>query len=102
MDCSIEVKDAVSFIDRELAVVGEASLHSGLVFFRCTLQSIVRCKLRAPRLRELERKPAVCVEHQNAFWIRTKALKSATITADVVYSDDQPSSDELLLKRLFL
>src|SRR5262249_2069350 len=75
---------------------------SGLVFFRCALQSIVRCKLWARRLRKLERKPAICVEHQNAFWIWTQALKSATVAADVVYSGAQPSSHELLLKRLFL
>src|SRR5262249_34882381 len=85
-----------------MTVVGEASLHGSPVFFRCTLQPIVRCKLRTPRLRELKRKPAVCIEHHNAFWIRTKRLESATVGADVVYSGDQPGSHELLLKRFLL
>src|SRR5262249_44338120 len=53
-------------------------------------------------LRELKRKPAFCIEHHNPFWIRTKRLESATVGADVVYSGDEPSSHELLLKRFCL
>src|SRR5215471_11735121 len=85
-----------------MAVVREASLHSGLVFFRCTLQPIIRCELRAPRLSELKRKPAVCIEHHNAFWIRAKPLESATIRPDVVCRRDKPTSNKLVLKRFFL
>ena len=77
-------------------------LAQRLCFLPLYPASIVRCKLRTPRLRDLKRKPAVCIEHHNAFWIRTKRLEPATIGTDVVCSDDEPTSNKLLLKRFFL